>query len=96
MSIKGTFYIKVDGMALSRAAAVNIKHILDQKVRLIDTDAELSEQQFAGLFYIFEWKGIPLHLEKAQMLLGFLKRFLKDYFRSRSIEIKIHLEESEG
>jgi len=95
MSITGNFLIRVEGRASTRAAGLNVKLILDQHVKMIDPDVELLERNFAGMNFIYEWTGIPLQLDQAQMLLAYLKKSMRDYFVGWKIKIEIHLIESE-
>ena len=95
MSIEGTFFIQVVGRSTTRAAGINVKGFIDQRVKMIDPDVELMERNFAGMNFIYEWKGTPFHLDKGQRVLGYLRKSLKSYFIKWKLKIEINLIESE-
>jgi len=94
MAIEGKFKIIIAGRTVTRAAGQNIKRIIDQKVKMIDPDAELEERSFAGFKIYLAWTGIPKSIGQAQSLFSYLKRSLKDYFTARRFRISINLVES--
>ncbi len=96
LAIEGTFLIRVEGRASTRAAGVNVKGLFDQRVKMIDPDVDLYETNFGGINFVYEWKGIPYNLDKAQMIFGYLKNKMQNYFIGWKINIEIHLIESGG
>jgi len=94
LAIEGTFYIKISGVAFTRAAGENMKLLVDQRVKMIDPGAEVKDTNFAGIHYLLEWSGVPLSLDKAQSLFRFMKVTIKKYFDTWTIVINIKLIET--
>lgn len=96
MAVEGTFVLTISGRSTTRAEGENIRGLINDRVKLIDPDIELNERNFAGLNFIYVWSGIPLYLDKAQMLLGYLKKTMTGRIVGWKFEIEMHLIESGG
>ena len=96
MAVEGIFLLEIKGQTISREIEGYFLGPIHNRVKKIDPDVVFEQKNFGGLLYIFKWTGKPMHIDKAQQLLVFLKKELLRYFRAVEFKIKIDLKESRG
>jgi len=89
--IEGTFIIEVRCSPFSRQQAMTFRDIVSRAFSSIDPLFSLTENNFAGILYIFTWSGIPKDIGSAQRLFSFLKHDSKKYLSTYKLSININL-----